>query len=69
MIAGATLTVVYRFRWRTERCMRAARDIEQDMRRREGEGWDRRRVRLDQERAAYLAVSPLATPVARPPYR
>lgn len=65
MIAGANLTVAYRFRWRTERCMRAARDIEQDIRRRERAGRDRRRTRPDQERAAYLGVSPLA----RPPYR
>jgi hypothetical protein len=32
MIAGETLSVVYRFRWRTERCVRTASELDPDIR-------------------------------------
>lgn len=68
MIAGETLTVSYRFRWRSERCMRAAREIEQDIRRRERPVRDRHALPAD-DRAPYLGVSPLATRPECAPYR
>ena len=71
MIAGETLNVVYRFRWRTERCMRAAHEIEQEIRRREHADRGGHGARTD-DRAAHLAhlgVSPLAMPPDHPPYR
>ncbi|GAA1978834.1 hypothetical protein [Catenulispora subtropica] len=59
MIAGETLVVKYRFRSRAERGPRTAREIEQDIRRRERELRSRCGRAPGGERAAYLAVSPL----------